>query len=138
MKRRKAREYALQILYQYELKSTESSDKIIKEFWKEYSVHPKIRHFTEILVKGTIKHLKEIDSIISSVSEHWSMNRMAVVDKNILRFATYELLYIEEIPAAVTINEAIEISKKYSTKESSIFINGLLDRIAKKIKKRVH
>jgi N utilization substance protein B len=138
MKRRRAREYALQILYQFDLTGINPDREKLKDFWKEHPASEEIKKFTEETVMGTIQHLREIDEIISSVSEHWSVERMAVVDRNILRFATYELLYRNDIPAAVTINEAIEISKKYSDKESPAFINGILDRITKKIQKRVH
>jgi len=138
MSRRKAREYALQILYQYDLTREEPDRKAFDLFWQQHNVNDTVRSFAENLVNGTIKNIKQIDKIISSVTEHWELKRMAVVDRNILRAATYELLYRDDIPAAVTINEAIEIAKKYSSKESASFINGLLDRITKDIKKRVH
>ncbi|NOY65143.1 MAG: transcription antitermination factor NusB [Nitrospirae bacterium] len=138
MSRRKAREYALQILYQYDLTREKPDRESLDLFWQRYNVNDSVRSFAEDLVNGTIKNMKQIDKVISSVTEHWELKRMAVVDRNILRAATYELLYRDDIPAAVTINEAIEIAKKYSSKEAASFINGLLDRITKDIKKRVH
>ncbi len=138
MSRRKAREYALQILYQYDLTKEKPDREAFEIFWKEHNVDDTIKSFTEDIVTGTLKNLKEIDRLISSVTEHWELQRMAVVDRNILRAATYELLYRDDIPAAVTINEAIEIAKKYSSRESASFINGLLDRITRDIKKRLH
>lgn len=138
MSRRKAREYALQILYQYDLTREKPDRESLDLFWQQQNVNDSVRAFAEDLVNGTIKNIKQIDKVISSVTEHWELKRMAVVDRNILRAATYELLYRDDIPAAVTINEAIEIAKKYSSKEAASFINGLLDRITKNIKKRVH
>jgi len=138
MKRRKAREYALQILYQCDLTRNPFDRINFEAFWRENPAPHDVRAFTEELVRGTLKNLARIDSLIKSVAEHWEMERMAAVDRNILRFATYELLFKNDVPAAVTLNEAIEIAKKFSAKESSSFINGLLDRIAKKLKKRMH
>ncbi|VAX30231.1 Transcription termination protein NusB [hydrothermal vent metagenome] len=138
MKRRKAREYALQILYQCDLTKNSPDRLNFEAFWRENPAPDDVKAFTEELVHGTLENLARIDSLIKSVVEHWEMKRMAAVDRNILRFATYELLYKNDVPAAVTLNEAIEIAKKFSAKESSSFINGLLDRIAKKLKKRMH
>ncbi len=138
MNRRKAREYALQILYQCDLTKNTADSLNMEAFWKGNPAPDNVRAFTEELVLGTLKNLTSIDSLIKSVAEHWEMERMAAVDRNILRFATYELLYKNDVPAAVTLNEAIEVAKKFSTRESSSFINGLLDRIAKKLKKRMH
>ncbi len=87
-------------------------------------------------MQGTIDNMEEIDRVIKEAAEHWEMERMAAVDRNILRFAVYEILYRSDIPSAVTINEALEIAKKYSSLESAPFINGLLDRIAKDKKKQ--
>ena len=88
--------------------------------------------FANALVEGTLGHLKDIDSAITVAAEHWVLERMAAVDRNILREAAYEILYLEDIPPAVTINEALEIAKKYASKESAAFINGILDKIAKR------
>ncbi len=138
MKRRRAREYALQILYQYDLTGIRPSEEDIEKFWAGKNPHPEVRRFTEEIVSGTLRNLQEIDRTIEETSEHWSIERMSVVDRNILRMATYELLYRADIPAAVTINEAIEISKRYSDRDSPAFINGILDRIAKRLNKPIH
>lgn len=89
--------------------------------------------FTEELIKKISVHLQEIDEIIGKITENWEFQRIAIIDRNILRFAICELLYFEEIPTKVTIDEAIEIAKKYSTEESGRFVNGILDRAAKEI-----
>lgn len=134
-KRRKAREFALQILFRLNLGHESLTDKMLEEFWDANPISQEVKEYATTLVKGTIEHLIEIDKIISDSAENWSLERMACVDRNILRFATYELLYRPDIPSTVIINEAIEIGKKYGTEESGPFINGILDRIAKEIKK---
>lgn len=131
MKRRRAREYALQILFQIDFKGKEIANKDLEAFWSDKDVSEDIRKFTETLVKGTLQRLEEIDSKIEKVAENWILKRMAAVDRNILRFAAYEILYMKDIPLAVTINEAIEIAKKFSTSEAAPFINGILDKLAK-------
>jgi N utilization substance protein B len=130
MKRRKAREYALQILYQHDF-TIEVPD--LDAFWQDIEENDvDVVNFANDLVKGTLGHLEDIDSAITKAAEHWVLKRMAAVDRNILREATYEILYKEDIPPAVTINEALEIAKKYASKESAAFINGILDKIAKR------
>lgn len=131
MRRRRAREYALQILFQIDFKGREVSSNDFEDFWSDKDEVEDVKKFAEDLVKGTIKSLDEIDSRIEEVAENWVLRRMAAVDRNILRFAAYEILYRKDIPSAVTINEAIEIAKKFSSSESAPFINGLLDRLAK-------
>lgn len=138
MKRRRAREYALQILYQQDIQSEPVTDETLRQFWLNHPEPKDVRDFTEDLVRGTKAHLQEIDSLIQEAAEHWRLDRMSTIDRNILRFATYELLYRDDIPAAVTINEAVEITKKYSDRGSPSFVNGVLDRIRRKLNKRVH
>ena len=130
MKRRRSREYALQILFQLELTGSELSDALFEAFWEGNEEEKSVKDFTYHLVKNTLAHINEIDETIKKVAEHWSVERMAVIDRNILREAAYELLYRADIPPSVIINEALEIAKKYSTKDSAPFINGILDRIA--------
>lgn len=140
MKRRKAREYALQFLYSTDF--AENSGQLptqekglsqqLETFWQTAgNVGPEGRSFTEDIIKGTLKNLEEIDSVIQKVAENWKLARIASVDRNILRTAVYELFFRSDIPEAVTINEALEIAKKYSAAESAAFINGILDKIAK-------
>jgi transcription antitermination protein NusB len=131
MKRRKAREYALQLLFQIDFTKRELERKDLEEFWSGKKESRDIREFTEKLVKGTLESLDEIDSIIEKATENWFLKRMAAVDRNILRFAAYEILHRKDIPYAVTINEALEIAKKYSSAEAASFLNGVLDKLAK-------
>jgi transcription antitermination protein NusB len=135
MKRRKAREYALQLLFQIDFTKRALEKKDLEEFWSGKTVAPEGREFTENLVKGTLERLDDIDMIIEKATENWLLKRMAAVDRNILRFAAYELLYRKDIPTAVTINEAIEIAKKFSSMESASFLNGVLDKLAKEVGK---
>ncbi|BCB97443.1 N utilization substance protein B [Dissulfurispira thermophila] len=142
MKRRKAREYALQFLYRIDFIKVSAKNNRTKglsdvrnnldQFWAdtgEKDLDTKV--FAEDIITGTIENLKEIDMLIQKTAQKWKISRMNCIDRNILRFATYELLFRKDIPDAVTINEAIEIAKKYSTSESAAFINGILDKIAK-------
>ena len=131
MNRRRAREYALQILFQLELTDSKLSEEMLNEFWEGNVEKKGVRDFTLTIVKETLANLDAIDETIIKAAENWSLERMAVIDRNILRAATYELTCRSDIPASVVINEAIEIAKKYSTIDSASFINGILDRIAK-------
>jgi len=129
--RRKAREYALQILFQVDFTKKRIDSKDLEDFWSGKKESRSVQEFTEDLVRGTLNSIDEIDAMIEKVTENWLLKRMAAVDRNILRFAAYEILYRKDIPSAVTINEAIEVAKKFSSAESAPFINGILDRLAK-------
>jgi len=131
MKRRKAREHALQILFQLDIRKEKPSAVILKRFWTEYNPDDEVRDFAEDIVKGTYKHLPKINNLIHQCAKNWSLDRMAVVDRNVLRMAIYEIIYRIDIPTSVTINEAIEIAKKFGTEESGAFVNGILDRVAR-------
>ncbi|MCL5023713.1 MAG: transcription antitermination factor NusB [Nitrospirae bacterium] len=133
MKRRKGREFAFQFLFQFDFTGRRPAQKDFDEFWADKDVDLDGRAFTEDLVLGTIDNLREIDASIQKAAENWVLQRMAAVDRNVLRAATYELLYRKDIPSAVTINEAIEIAKRYSSVEAASFINGILDTIARGI-----
>ncbi|MBI3307141.1 MAG: transcription antitermination factor NusB [Candidatus Omnitrophica bacterium] len=129
-KRTQARECAIQILYQREM-NDDPLDKVFASFWEQYpGFTEETKEFTRQLVLGTIEHLTEIDEVVSRYTENWQLWRMAVIDRNILRFATYELLYAGDIPPKVTINEAVNIAKKFSQEESGKFVNGVLDKIS--------
>jgi len=128
--RRKARELALQVLYQLEC-SGQKLKEILSYYWEENPVPDEVCQFSEKLLEGTLRNLKELDMLIESVSTNWKLSRMASVDRNLLRQAAFELVYLEDIPSSVTINEAVEIAKKFGTEESASFINGILDKIAK-------
>ncbi|MGD1075721.1 MAG: transcription antitermination factor NusB [Thermodesulfovibrionales bacterium] len=134
MKRRRGREYALQFLFRFDFTGTRPEKEDLDEFWADLDRDDEVRQFSEDLIYGTLDNLSEIDVVIQKAAEHWVLQRMAAVDRNILRCAAYELLYRKDIPSTVTINEAIEIAKKYSALESASFINGILDTIAKGIK----
>ncbi len=135
MKRRRGREYILRFLFQFDFTGKRPDEEDLKAFWADKDDEDdEIKGFVRDILYGTIDHITEIDNTISKVAEHWQIERMAAVDRNILRAATYELLFRKDIPSTVTINEALEIAKKYSTSESVPFINGILDRIAKGIK----
>ncbi len=139
MKRRKARELALIFLYQVEMKDkwNASIDDLLKEFWEEQGViDPDIREFTNILVRGTVKNLPPIDKEISGSAINWSIKRMPCLDRNILRMAVFELLFMDNIPVLVSINEAIELAKKYSSEDSPRFINGVLHKIKEGLTKQ--
>ncbi|MBI4843037.1 MAG: transcription antitermination factor NusB [Nitrospirae bacterium] len=131
MSRRRAREYALKLLFQAEFTENGLSDEIWKSFWSGHNADEKLKDFTRAITEGTLKHIKHLDEIITKAADNWSVDRMSAVDRNILRIAAYELIYRDDIPYAVTINEAVEIAKKYSAEDSASFINGILDRIFK-------
>ena len=133
-KRRKAREIALQFLYQLDLSGDEDPAPSAAEFWARHPIADDAREFADALVRGTKANQPKIDQIIAQFTEHWDLDRMAVVDRNILRVAAYELLWRSDVPAKVAINEAIEIAKKFGTAESSRFINGVLDRIRRELR----
>jgi N utilization substance protein B len=131
--RRVARECALQMLYEYDVGKL-SSEEILKTFW-EMNEHPrKVREFANQLFEGSLLRLKEIDKAIQLHTKNWRLNRMAAVDRNILRLAVYEFLSDSKTPCTVVINEALEIAKKFSTHESAQFVNGILDSINKYLK----
>lgn len=128
-KRTQARECVLQILYQHEINSV-PVDELFGRFWEQNPVESEeIRTFAEEIVRGTIDRLAEINAVIDKYAENWDMNRMAMVDRNILRFACYELLFRADIPPKVTINEAVNVAKKFSQEDSGKFVNGILDKI---------
>ncbi len=129
--RRRARERAIQILYQMDI-SGDSPENVLKLYWR---MHPPksedVRKYTLFLFEGTVKNLKRIDELIVKYSKNWKLSRMPVVDRNILRLAVFELLYEDDVPPSVAINEALEIARRFSTEDSTQFINGVLDAINK-------
>jgi transcription antitermination factor NusB len=127
-KRSKARESALQILYQIDVTSN-PVDAILNQYWHTRNRNPEVVDFANEIVKGTIEHLSEIDPIISQHSESWEISKMPIIDRNILRFAIYEILYMDDIPPKVTIDEAVDLANSYGTPNSGKFINGILDKI---------
>jgi N utilization substance protein B len=129
-KRRHARELAVQFLYQFDLSGGEL-DEALRYFWNatEEKVSHEARKFAEDLARGAVSQRAAIDERITKYAEHWGLHRIAAVDRNILRLAIYEMLFRDDIPPVVSINEAVDIAKKYSTQESGAFVNGILDRL---------
>jgi N utilization substance protein B len=129
--RRDAREAAVQFLYQVDTHKPADVEKALEEFWRQNDAKQNVRDFANELLRGTLEKRVEIDARIASLADNWDFARLAVVDRNILRLALYEMLFRTEIPPVVSINEAIEIAKKFSSAESGKFVNGLLDRVKK-------
>lgn len=131
--RRKARESALQMLFQWDI-THDNIEQIVVTFWEQNE--PDAAHaFADALARGTIEHVERIDALIGRHAENWRLDRMAVVDRNLLRLATFEFLYDAETPKSVVINEAIEIARRFSSQESPQFINGILDSIRKEVER---
>lgn len=128
--RRLARQFALQLLFQHEFQEQNLSRQ--EKFWDEHPASPDVQAFTSNLVAGVITNKAEIDRIICHFAVDWSVERMPVVDRNVLRCAIYELLWEPEIPAMATINEAVELAKRFADDEARRFINGLLDHVLRK------
>ena len=131
--RRKSRELALQMLFQLDM-GKQSSDEVRKTFWTERrDLDDKVRDFADDLFRVASERTGEIDQIIEHKAEHWRMDRMAAVDRNVLRCAVAEFLGFSETPKPVVINEALEIARRFSTPESVQFINGVLDSVAREL-----
>ncbi len=126
--RRRAREIALHVLYQLDIHQADPRE-ALDAYWENFKPSRKARELSLRLVEGVARHRDEIDGLIEKTAEHWTLKRMAIVDRNILRFATFELLYCPDIPFKATLNEAIELAKKFGSDDSSDFINGILDKI---------
>ncbi len=134
--RRKSRELALQMLFQADL-GEQAPDQVRKTFWQgRGDVDPEVQGFAEDIFRVAQDHADEINQLIQSHAENWRMDRMAAVDRNILRSAVAELIGFPKTPRAVVINEAIEIARKFSAPESAQFINGVLDSVGKEIEGR--
>ena len=130
-RRTQGRETALKILYQAEINRRDISS-ATEYFWTDVeSMDTQVKEFTQRITKGVEHNLKTIDEKISRYAENWQLNRMAVIDRNILRIGVFELLYAPDIPPKVSINEAVELAKRYGDLESSKFVNGILDKIHK-------
>ena len=126
--RRRAREIALQVLYQLDISPGDAGE-VLDLYWKNFKPAHKVREFCQRLIEGVRRSQEQIDPLIEKNSENWTLKRMAMVDRNILRLATFELLHCPDIPFKVTLNEAIELAKKYGTDDSAAFVNGILDKI---------
>ncbi|HLU40328.1 MAG TPA: transcription antitermination factor NusB [Planctomycetota bacterium] len=154
-RRTKAREYAVQFLYHLDLRGPDALEEMTRfldaaeaeaEMGEDEGAQParrglrrdrELREFALRLIQGTHAHRAEVDKILAAVTRNWDLHRMAAIDRNILRMAIYELMYCPDIPPKVTINEAIELGKRFSTANSGSFINGILDRVRIDIEKGV-
>jgi N utilization substance protein B len=152
-KRREARERAVQFLFQHDLNPPENLDRALNEFWdtqraaaiagekgpatwgQPVELPPptaeevEMRLFADPLIRGTLEHRDAIDEHIKKHAKNWDFHRIATVDRNIMRLAIYEMLFREDIPPIVSINEAVDIAKKFSTQDSGKFVNGILDKV---------
>ncbi len=134
--RRKARECALQLLYDFEFNEAPeaATHTVFAAYWDCFpdkaQVTEEVKGFAEVLVRGVCAKRNEIDGYIQAASTNWKLERMALVDRNILRIATFELRHLDDIPPKVSLNEAIEIAKRYGSEDSGSFINGILDKIS--------
>ncbi|HXF93890.1 MAG TPA: transcription antitermination factor NusB [Nitrospiraceae bacterium] len=128
--RRKARERAIQVLYQYDVHG--KGGEWLDEFWKHYPEKEDVRAFADRLIEGVLSHREELDVLIGAYAANWKVSRMPIVDRNILRTGLFELLWLPEVPAKVTINEAIELAKSFGDEEASKFVNGVLDQVLNK------
>ena len=128
--RRKSRELAMQMLFQADV-GKQTPDEVSATFWKAGDkVEPEVRGFAEDLFRVATTNLEKIDELIATHSKHWRMERMAAVDRNLLRMAVGEMLGFKETPFPIVINEALEIGRRYSAPESINFLNGMLDAVA--------
>jgi N utilization substance protein B len=151
--RREARERAVQFLFQYDLNQPQDLQEALGVFWESQGAaalaedkavarwgetiqlppptdeEAAVRSFAEPLIRGTLEHISEIDGQIKKYAQNWDLHRMAVVDRNVLRLAIYEMLHRDDIPPVVSINEAVDIAKRFSTEDSGKFVNGILDKI---------
>jgi len=152
-KRREARERAVQFLFQHDLNPPEDLDRALDHFWESQRAaalaedkgaanwgqpiqlppptadEAAIRIFADPLIRGSVEHREEADTIIKKHTKNWELHRIAAVDRNILRLAIYEMLHRDDIPPIVSINEAVDIAKKFSTQDSGKFVNGILDKV---------
>jgi N utilization substance protein B len=152
-KRREARERAVQFLFQHDLNAPDNLDEALDRFWESQSATAIVqdkggatwgekvelppatteevttRLFADKLIRGVLENRTSLDERIQQHAENWDLHRMAVVDRNVLRLAIYEMLFRDDIPPIVSINEAVDVAKKFSTKDSGKFVNGILDKI---------
>lgn len=131
-KRRQSREIALKLLYAWDITQEPAAD-LLQAPWVESLGPEGVRRFALTLVEGVVRHRDEIDALVQAWSMNWSLERIGVIERNILRFAICELLFLSDIPPNVTINEAVEVAKRFGTDEAPSFINGILDRIKQEV-----
>ncbi len=130
--RRKARETALQALYQVE-STGENVDRVLADFAESFELSDRAKEFSWRLVRGVLERREEIDAHVAAVTENWKFDRLSRIDLSAIRIAAYEMLATPEVPIEIVIDEAVEIARKFGTAESSKFVNGILDPIAKRV-----
>ena len=133
-RRRKAREVALQVLFEIDALSI-SPKEAIDLFWQNFDAPKEAMNFSSHLVEGVCEKREEIDRLIVACSDNWALGRMSRVDRNILRLAVYEFLFCQDVPPKVTLNEAIDLGKQFGTENSGSFINGILDALHARLQK---
>lgn len=131
-KRRQSRELVIQFLYLIEMNEGEVQDQL-KLFWESHPTAEDVQSFTEEILKDTFDHKEAIDARLEKYSDNWTLSRMTVIDRNLLRMAASEILYSKTVPPKVAIDEAVEIAKRFGSEDSPNFINGILDRILKEL-----
>ncbi len=134
--RRQSREWALQFLFQRDFNREGDLAAELEEFWRDRRPAPRVQSFTEEIIYNVERQRDELDAKINEYTEHWDVKRMGGVDRNLLRIALYEMTGRSDIPPVVSIDEAVEIAKRYSSNESGRFVNGILDRARKDLKRR--
>jgi N utilization substance protein B len=125
--RHQARERALQILFQYDIHGRPGL--WLDVFWEKNEATDEVKAFAERLVAGVLEKKKELDALIGKYATNWKISRMPIVDRNILRAGVYELMWMDDVPAKVTVNEAIELAKSFGDDDASKFVNGILDQV---------
>jgi N utilization substance protein B len=120
------------MLFQMEASGADA-DRVIELFWRNFEADPEGRAYADVCVQGIATQLEKVDARIAGASAHWRLERMARVDRNVLRLGTWELEHRADIPRAVILDEAVELAKAYGTEESSAFVNGVLDKIAESL-----
>ncbi|MEI6219369.1 MAG: transcription antitermination factor NusB [bacterium] len=132
--RRESRKWAMQILFELEL-NNQDADTALRRLWKDSKATEGAKVFTEQLVHGAVNHMEEIDAVIRKYADNWDIKRINPTDKNVMRVAMYEMLFCEDIPPIVSINEAVDIAKEFGDVKSGMFVNGILDRARKDLKR---
>jgi N utilization substance protein B len=125
--RRQSRICALQLLFQWDIHR--STEHWLADYWAQHPTAPDVREFAEQIVEGVMARHEELDALIGRLAVNWKIGRMPIVDRNILRMGLYELLWLPDVPAKVTVNEAIELARQFADDETRKFVNGILDRV---------
>ena len=119
----------MQLLFQWDIHG--STEHWLADYWIQHPTAPDVREFAEQIVEGVMAHHEELNALIGKLAANWTIARMPIVDRNILRMGLYELLWLPDVPAKVTVNEAIELAKQFADDETKRFVNGILDKVLK-------